>query len=179
MKGAIFIALNEMIEREYGMGAWLDLLDKANSNGVYTSTKHYPDEELFEIVGHFCDRYQIELPNALRVFGDFLFHFLHKAHPVFADSKPDFFSFIGSIDGVIHVEVHKLDENAKPPRITLESIEGNRAVLNYFSERKLCYLAEGLLTGAAAHYGLKIEIEQTRCMHDGAESCEFNLVCLS
>lgn len=175
MKGAIFIALNEMVVEQHGLGTWLAIIDEAKVDGIYTGTKNYSDDELFAIVGVICKTLDVELPVILRAFGDYLFHFLHKAHPVFADSQPNFFDFIDSIDGVIHVEVNKLDEHAQTPRITVEQVNESEALLSYESPRKLCHLAEGLLMGAAAHYGIAISISQTQCMHNGADECLLHL----
>jgi len=175
MKGAIFIALNEMVVEQYGLGTWLGVIDQAKVEGVYTGTKNYPDEELFAIVAVICDTLQLALPAVLKAFGEYLFHYLHKSHPVFADQTPDFFKFIDSIDGVIHVEVHKLDEHAQTPTIKVEQVNAEEAVLRYHSPRKLCHLAEGLLTGAAAHFGIQIHISQTQCMHKGANDCHLHI----
>lgn len=175
MKGAIFIALNEMIEEQQGLDTWFKIIDQANVEGIYTSTENYSEEELFKIVGVICELLKADLPDILKAFGEYLFHFLHKAYPMFADQKPDFFDFIKSIDGVIHVEVHKLDEHAQTPKITVNQLSAHQAILEYYSPRKLCYLAEGLLLGSAQHYGIHIQTAQTRCMHDGAESCLIQL----
>ena len=175
MKGTVFIALNQMIEDGHGLDVWLSILDEAESDGVFVGTKNYPDDSLFSIVGATCRQLDISVEEALRSFGEYLFDFLHKAHPIFATNQPDFFSFIQSIDGVIHVEVHKLDEHARTPDIKVQQVSDHEALLNYHSERKLCYLAEGLLLGASKHYGIQITIEQTQCMHDGAEQCQMRL----
>lgn len=176
MKGAIFIALNEMVVEEYGLATWLTVLDKADVEGAYTGTENYPDSELFTLVAVICEILQAPASSVLNAFGKFLFHFLHQAHPVFADNHGDFFSFISSIDGVIHVEVHKLDEHAQTPKIEVEQANDHEAMLTYYSPRKLCYLAEGLLSGAAEHFGIQVSINQTRCMHYGAEDCQLHLI---
>lgn len=175
MKGAIFIALNEMVVEQHGFGTWLSIIDEAKVDGVYTGTKNYPDEELFAIVSVICNTLQVALPDIMKAFGEYLFHFLHKSYPMFADQKPDFFEFISSIDGVIHVEVHKLDENAQTPTIKVEQVNADEALLSYYSPRKLCHLAEGLLTGAGRHYGIEVRISQSQCMHLGAEECHLHI----
>ena len=175
MKGAVFIALNEMIEEQHGLGTWLDILDQTGLEGVFTSTETYPDEALFKIVAAVCETLKAPAPDVLRAFGEYLFDFLHKAHPVFAESQSNFFDFISSIDGVIHVEIHKLDENAQTPKIWVERADESSATLSYQSPRKLCHLAEGLLKGAARYYGISIAMEHGQCMHDGAPHCHLHL----
>lgn len=173
MKGAVFIALQEMIVEKAGLEVWHNVLDAAGNDGVFTATMNYDDAELMALVGAVCDTLDMSAVEAQRLFGHYLFGFLHRGHPIFADSKPDFFSFIESIGGVIHLEVVKLDEQARPPKIDVSLNENGTANLTCFSERKLCYLAEGLLNGAAEHFGIKIKMDHFKCMHDGHECCEF------
>ena len=39
MKGAIFIALNEMIEEQHGIGLWHKIIAKAGVDGIFASTE--------------------------------------------------------------------------------------------------------------------------------------------
>jgi predicted hydrocarbon binding protein len=43
--------------------------------------------------------------------------------------------------------------------------------MEYRSERRLCAFAEGLLHGAADHYGERIEIERPACLKRGDDRC--------
>ncbi len=171
MKGAVFIALSEMVEQELGLNTWLETLDEAGLEGVYTATATYDDVEIFTLVSVLCKKLNLEAPTLLHKFGVVLFDFLHGGHTRYAESRPDFFSFINSIDGVIHVEVHKLDEDARPPSIKVVEQSEDSVTLRYVSERKLCHLAEGLLEGAAKLYGRSITTKQHTCMHEGADHC--------
>jgi predicted hydrocarbon binding protein len=175
MKGVIFIALNDMIVEKSGLAAWITILDQASLDGIYTATENYSDAELFKLVGVISSELNLDQEQTLCAFGEYLFDVLHNSHTMFADSKRNFFDFIGSIDGVIHVEVHKLDNNACPPLIKVIKQEHRTATLMYQSKRKLCHLAVGLLAGAAKHYGIEISIEQTLCMHDDHGHCEFQV----
>jgi predicted hydrocarbon binding protein len=42
--------------------------------------------------------------------------------------------------------------------------------MGYRSPRKMCF-PEGLLEGAADHFGEQVEIDQPRCMTRGDDSC--------
>lgn len=176
MKGSVFIALNDMIEQQLGLKAWLEVLDEAGLEGAYTATATYDDQEIFTLVGILCKKLNMEAPVLLHQFGVHLFDCLHRGHTAYAESQPDFFAFINSIHGVIHVEVHKLDEDARPPSIKVVAQSEGQATLRYESDRKLCHLAEGLLEGAARLYGLHITTRQSLCMHEGADHCLIEVV---
>lgn len=171
MKGSVFIALNEMVESEGGLNLWHRLLDETGDKGVFTSTATYDDARLVNLLVAYQGWKGDELKAVLKQFGEFLFAFLHKGHPAFANSQASFRAFIESIDGVIHLEVTKLDPDARPPRILVESMDDGRARIQYHSERKLCFLAEGLLHGAAGFFGTSIKIDHPTCMHHGAPNC--------
>lgn len=171
MKGAVFVALGDMITEQHGVAVWHQVLDSAGEDGVYTATVNYDDDRLYQLVGAICERLNVEATDALKLFGRYLFGALHASAPIFADSKTTFLDFIDSIGSVIHIEVFKLDDQARPPHIMVSSVDDKTADLTYRSDRKLCFLAEGLLHGAADHYGVQIEIHQTQCMHNGADEC--------
>lgn len=175
MKGAVFIALQDMLVEQQGLATWHKIVDGAGTEGIYTSTLNYEDSEMMALVDQVCAVLSLNREQALRHFGVYLFDFLHKGFPMFADAKADFFSFIESINGVIHIEVLKLDEKARTPNISVSRNLDDSATLLYHSDRKLCYLAEGLLIGAANHYGIKIHIEHIACMLSGADQCQFRI----
>ena len=43
--------------------------------------------------------------------------------------------------------------------------------MGYRSPRKMCSFAEGLLLGAADHFGERLTIEQPACMKRGDDQC--------
>lgn len=48
-------------------------------------------------------------------------------------------------------------------------------VRDYYSPRKLCAFAEGLLLGAADHYGQAINVQQPNCMNRGDPRCRLEI----
>ena len=177
MKGAVFIALNDFIEEGFGIEAWENILNEAAppSGGVYTSVQNYDDTELVAIVHAVCRQLELDKGQALRLFGDYLFAILNKKHPIFTSLQPDLFKFLASIEGVVHVEVKKLFAGVQLP--TMKAIEqsDNHVVLHYESARKMCELAEGLIQGAAKHYGIEVNVSQRCCYHKGDDCCEIEV----
>lgn len=171
MKGVVFNILEEMVLEKGGMELWNELLTQtAGAKGVYTSAVSYPDAELFALVGSVATYLDLPVQEVIRGFGEYMFGKLSRRYPLFLDRCPDLFSFLESIDGVIHVEVNKLYEKPGLPSIQCERV-GDGLVMNYRSERKLCMLAEGLTFGAAKYYGTPVHIHHSQCMHDGADHC--------
>lgn len=171
MKGVVFNILEEMVLEKGGMEAWNEILaQSSDASGIYTSAVSYPDSELFALVGGVAEYLDLPVQEVVKGFGEYMFGKLSRRYPMFMEDCPDLFTFLESIDGVIHVEVNKLYENPSLPRIQCTRADG-KLIMNYRSERKLCMLAEGLTFGAAKYYGTPITITHSQCMHDGADHC--------
>ena len=171
MKGIVFNLLEELVGRDFGEDAWDDLLDAAGLDGAYTSLGSYPDSELFALVGAASDATGRTPEDLIRWFG-------REAMPAFADAHADFFAghastrpFLLTINDLIHPEVRKLYPGAGVPDFEYDTSSDEVLVMNYRSARRLCAFAEGLIEGAAKHYGENVAIAQPRCMHQGDDHC--------
>jgi len=175
MKGIVFNVLESMVIEKAGMEGWDQLLStvEPDSLGIYTAGKSYSDEELMALVAAASEQFSIPVPDLVQAFGDYLFDQLARKYPVFLEQEPDFFGFLGSVHDVIHVEVRKLYDEPSLPEFSIQQLAGNTMVMEYRSPRKLCMLAEGLIAGAARHYGVKYQLEHSVCMHKGADHCQF------
>lgn len=176
MKGAVFIALNEMIEERFDIETWESILAEVKPicEGIYTSTEDYPDAEMMRFV--LCVSNKLKLPTSTvtRMFGQYLFLELNGTYPMFSKQSANLFEFLESIESVIHKEVKKLFDNPNLPTLGTD-INKNVLMMTYTSSRKLCFLAEGLIFGAAEYYNEKIHITHEICMHDGHDHCELKV----
>ena len=174
MKGIVFNLLEQLVTRDHGPDAWDDLLDAAGLDGAYTSLGSYEDAELGALVGAASGALGLPPEDVVRWFG-------RSAMPLFAESHPHFFaghdgtrSFLLTVNDMIHPEVRKLYPGAGVPDFDYEQ-DGDRLVMLYRSERRMCAFAEGLIEGAADHYGEAVEIIQPACLHRGDELCRLEV----
>ncbi len=175
MKGIVFTTFNDMVEGEFGIDVWESVLAAAapESDGIYTAVEDFPDEELMGMVSALSEQLDTPQEVLIEAFGRYLFGALNSKHPMFVAKETDYFSFLKSIDDVIHKEVEKLYENPNLPSMRWEQTEDDELTLHYRSPRKLCILAIGLIHGAADHYGVRINVKHNPCMHDGSDYCGF------
>jgi hypothetical protein len=173
MKGTVFVALNDYVERQYGIAEWNGLLAEVApaSNGIYTSLLNYDDKEFCDLLRALCVRVSVSSEYFLRDFGIFLFDVLNRKYPIFTDIQAGLMDFLAAVEGVVHVEVKKLFPEAYLPSLKVIRRTSNQMVLEYQSRRNMCFLAEGLIQGAAQFYGETVSITQSRCCHKGAASC--------
>ena len=175
MKGVVFNLLERLVARDFGEDTWDRLLDASELNGVYTSLGSYPDEDFVKLVSAAAHTLAMPADDVVLWFG-------RNALPLFAEHYPQLFephdstqSFVLTLNDIIHPEVRKLYPGADVPEFDFEVREGV-LVMGYRSPRKLCAFAEGLLLGAADHYGERLTIEQPFCMKRGDDQCELELV---
>lgn len=171
MKGVVFILLGEVVRREHGEAAWDALLERAGAGGVYTSLGSYPDAEFFRLVRAASDETGRAPADLIRWFG-------REAQGILSGRYPEFFAphagaraFVLTLNDIIHPEVRKLYPGADVPDFGFDTSDPETLRMSYHSERAMCTFAEGLIEGAALHYGQRAEIAQPRCMHYGDDHC--------
>lgn len=168
----MFNGLENFVTENFGLLQWQKLLDEnpSASDGVYLASEFYDDNELIALVRSLCEQQNLELADAVRDFGYYLFDVLHASIP---EPPPEMtlFEFLRSVDKVIHVNVKRTDPQAYTPAIYYDQPDENTLLLRYVSRRKLCFFAEGLVLGAADKFDTKINVSQTCCQHRGDKDC--------
>lgn len=177
MQGIIFNALEEFVLETADMEVWNALLESSElkSGGVYTSGVTYDDTEIVTLASNLCDKLGVPLADGLRLFGQFLFKFLLDRGPIELATYPDTQTLLEYLENVVHKDVKRIHPDAYTPFFEYFPASKTTGQLSYLSKRKLCAVAEGLLSGAAVHYGQAVTLEHTECMHHGAEKCKWNL----
>jgi hypothetical protein len=171
VKGVVFNLLEEIVSREYGEDVWDDLLEAAQVDGVYTSLGGYPDEDLSALVAAASTALDMPAEDIVRWFGRNALPLLATTYPEFFDPHDSTRPFILTLNDIIHPEVRKLYPGADVPVFDFDTSSEEVLVMDYVSPRKLCAFAEGLIAGAAEHYGETASIEQPKCMGRGDSKC--------
>lgn len=170
MKGIVFNLVEEVVSDQFGADTWDDLLEVARLDGAYTSLGSYPDEDLHRLVAAASAALELPGEDIIRMIG-------RKALPKLASRYPQFFvqpscrDFLLTLNNIIHPEVRKLYPGADAPDFTFESPQPDLLLIGYDSTRKLCWLAEGFVLGAADHFNESVAVDQTSCVHRGDTSC--------
>jgi len=174
MQGTIFTSFSDMVIEKMGMECWNLLLNQTNpdSSGVYTAGAQYDDAELLQMVTLLSQQSGIAINDLLDAFGEHMFEKLYQNSPTDLSSINSLKDFLLAIDTVIHSEVKRVYPHAYLPTFKYPSPDANELEMHYSSKRKLCFVATGLIRGAAKKFSEKIQIDHPVCMHDGADHCE-------
>ena len=76
----------------------------------------------------------------------------------------------------IHTIVRSKNPGAAPPVLLTTRTSPHELELRYRSARKMCFLAKGIALGLAKHYGERITLKESKCMHSGDAMCEITIV---
>lgn len=171
MKGIIFTLVEDAVVAAHGEGVWEDLLDRAGLDGTFTAMGDYPDAHLGALVAAGAQMLDVTPPDLTRSLGHAALLGLARRYPHFFAPHGDARSFLLTLNAVIHPEVRKLDADADPPEFRFEVTAPDRLRVHYVSARRLCALAEGMISGAGTHYGDAVTVEQSACVADGHDHC--------
>jgi hypothetical protein len=167
----VFNLLEEVVRREYGEETWDALLEAAQLDGAYTSLGNYRDEDLLKLVAAASSALKMPANTIVRWFGLHAVPLLVERYPAFFEGHQSTRSFLFTLNDIIHPEVRKLYPGADVPIFDYDTSSPDVLVMGYRSPRKLCAFAEGLIEGAARHFGEAVALEQPSCMHRGDEKC--------
>ena len=109
--------------------------------------------------------------DIIRWFGRNALPLLAKSYPKFFEPHDSTRPFVLTLNDIIHPEVRKLYPGADVPVFDFDTSSDEVLVMDYVSRRQLCSFAEGLIEGAADHYGETVSIEQSQCMGRGDSKC--------
>ncbi|MCA1818465.1 MAG: heme NO-binding domain-containing protein [Thermoplasmatota archaeon] len=171
MKGIVFNVLEAVVTKELGADTWDALVEAAGVEGAYTALGNYDDAQLLALVAAASKALGKTPDEIVRWFG-------RKAMPIFHERYPQLFTphnstlpFLLTLNDVIHPAVRKFYPGADVPDFDFTTVSDHEIHIGYRSKRHLCAFAEGLIEGAADHYGERAAVRQTQCMNRGDAKC--------
>lgn len=173
MKGAIFCGYRDYVEQAHGIVTWLEIIDRSElaESSSFIATDLYDDKIFVELLTISADQLKVELSELLKSFGKFLFPTLAGAASHHMDACDNVFDFLDHVENVIHIEVKKSDPMAYTPSLILDKVDDQTLLIRYTSHRQVCFLAEGLIYGAANHFNEEVAVEHVSCTHHGDKHC--------
>ncbi len=159
MKGMVFTEFLEMVSDKFSANMVDDIIDDCDlpNGGAYTAVGNYDHGELVQMVAALSKRIGTPAPVLVQVFGEHMFGRFHALYPSFFVGITSALDFLEGIETVIHTEVRKLYPDAQLPSFDCERSSDGLTMI-YSSPRHFGDLAEGLIRGAIAYFGDKVEV---------------------
>jgi Haem-NO-binding len=177
MYGVIFDFLRSyVIERHGGRATWDALLAEAGIGyKVYFPVAQYPDEEMVTLATTAARMLNVPITAVLEDFGQFVGPSLVTYYEMFVKPEWKTFDVLENASSKIHDAIHRHNPKRNPPKLIATRTGEHQMVLTYQSDRKLCFVAKGIIFGLSQKYGEDIQVRETQCMHSGAERCRFEI----
>lgn len=172
MHGLIFLQLQRFARQAAGVGAWEILLREANlPTKSYSAVRTYADEEMLALVSAASRILNKPIPNLIESFGEFIAPELIRLYGRLIQPDWKTLDVIENTEKLIHSAVRVGNPGAKPPVLECIRTTPEELQLIYSSERQLCVLARGIVTGLARHFGETVSISEDACMSRGDPFC--------
>ena len=171
MKGIILNLVEDVVRGEHGDDYWDDVVDSSGLAASYTSKGTYPDHEVEVLATVVAERDGGSAHDVIRHVGHAGMASLAMRYPAFFEPHAGLRPFLLALNTTIHPEVRRLHPGAVIPDFEQRFPEPHVIELGYLSERGRCDLAEGLVLGAAEHYGERVVVSQPTCVRRGDERC--------
>jgi hypothetical protein len=169
MKGIVFTEFLELVGRKYGIEMMDFIIDSSDlpSGGAYTAAGTYDHGELISLVGNLSTAIRVPVPELFKSYGQHLFARLSVRYPTCFDGITSCFEFFDRMEDHVLSAVRKGDPGAELPSIDVDWRTEDKIQLFYTSTRPFAAFAEGLMRGAIAHFGEKIEVRELDAAEDG------------
>lgn len=171
MKGIIFNLLEDVVSHHLDADVWDDVVEASGLSGAYSAIGSYGDGDFVTLLGHLPDKTGNDAGERLRWFGERAMPILADRYPVFFEGHTSTATFLPTLNDIIHPEVRKLYPGADVPVFDFRAGDDGVVHVGYRSTRRLCMLAEGFILGAARMFGQDAHVDQSSCMHRGADAC--------
>jgi hypothetical protein len=175
LKGIVLQLLARCARDAFGDAAWTGALTNAGLAEPFDAQAVYPDTEFNALVSALAAARGISSDDAQRWFGESAVAHFHAMAPELFDRHRDSWSFLLTLNDIIHPQVRRDFPGASAPDFGFDANESGELLLTYHSERRMCAFAEGLILASMRHFGDPAALRHERCMHRGDTHCEFVL----
>lgn len=171
MHGIVLKRLKEHVIEQHGRDAWTALVESVEAGRqAYLPVRAYPDAEFEALLSAAADLAHGDERRLQRTLGVGLGASLYSTYGSQVNADWGYFDLLEHVE-TVH-EAARADGDAEPPHLETERTGDERVAVSYGSDRQLCDLGKGIAEGLAAEYGRDVTVEEGRCMHDGARTCE-------
>jgi Haem-NO-binding len=178
--GIIFSELKKYVETKFGGDTWQTLQAQAGlSSKLYMTIQSYPDADAVALVTTASKMTGTPAPAILQDFGDFIAADLVNMYRSLVRPEWKTLELLENVEKTIHAVVRTRHQGAVPAQIRCDRVSPNEATVTYVSPRKMCPVAKGIVLGLGRYFNQQLSVNETSCMHRGAQACTMNVKVVS
>ncbi len=139
----------------------------------FIAEQQYPDKLFLFVIEEIAKRKMCSQEDILEQFGRFIIPVFMNTFSTLYSPWWDFVEFLLRLDDSIHRVIQLRNPQTHPPFVKAFRIHHNFLHFEYFSERKLCSMIEGMLYRLSEEFHVKISVKKVSCMKEGAQLCTY------
>ena len=177
MLGLVYTTLADMIEENYGLATWNRYVREAEipNNGAFTYGALYPDTQMTRLIEVIEKDLNAPRSDILRNYGHYMFGAIKNTYIDLIAPYKSAKEFLLHVEGHIHQTVAQIHQHAAMPIFEYIDPGENQLIMLYRSDRKMCYVAEGMIKGVCDHYNTEVDITHPVCLLEGDDHCRLEL----
>lgn len=173
MHGIVFKSMKDFVVQNHGQETWDDICERAGlGHQIYLTIDTYEDGELLRIAGATATQTGVSIPDFLEAFGR---HAAGQFLETYRNAIREEWSALDLVENAetqVHATLRTYNPAIDPPKLVCRRDSDSQVTIRYRSDRRLCFVAKGIVQGIGDHYGERLDVSETRCMHTGGDHCE-------
>lgn len=166
--------MKDYVVKERGQEAWDDICREAGlDHQIYLTVDTYDDGELLRLASAAANLTGEPIPDLLESYGRFTASRLLETYQNVIEEEWGALELLANAEEHVHATLRTYNSNIDPPELVCRRDDDSQITVFYHSDRRLCFVARGLIHGIADHYDERLDISEEICMHDGANYCKF------
>jgi hypothetical protein len=178
MQGVIIDEMRLYVVQKFGEAASSQVLERSGraADHQYNPDHAYPDAELGLLAMRAAEVTGKPIPEILEGFGEAMVPDMFKYYSILVNPRWSFDDFLLGMEPVLHAAM-QLHTPGALRRAKVQATRAGPDIVRvvYDSPLRACAAVRGIIRGAAAHYGVEIEITENECVLRGDPVCVFTV----
>jgi len=177
MQGVILDEMRLYVVQAFGEPTWSQVLERSGrpASHQYELDQAYPDQELGLLAMRAAEVTGKPIPEVLEGFGEAIVPDMFKYYSILVNPRWSFDDFLLGMEPVLHAALQLHTPGALPAKVNATRTGPGTVRVVYDSPLRACAAVRGVIRGAAAHYGVEIEITENECVLRGDPACVFTV----
>lgn len=173
MHGIIFKSMKDFVVENHGHETWDEVREEASlEQRVYLPIDTYEDDELGRLVTAAAGLTGESIPDLLESYGRFAAAQLVDTYGNVVRDDWDALDLVSNVEDQIHTVLRTHNSDLDPPKLVCRRDGDAQVTVTYASDRRLCFVAKGIVRGVGDHFGERLDVTEETCMHESGDRCE-------
>lgn len=180
MLGVILDEMRTYVVQEFGEPAWSEVMTRSGMpvDHQYGLEKAYPDTELGLLAVRAAEVTGKPIADVLQGFGEAMVPNMFRFYKILVNPRWTLVDFLLGMEPVLHTALQLHAEGALPTKVHATQTGPRTVTVVYDSPLRACSAVRGVIYGAAAHYGVDVDLIEEECALRGDPACVMKVAIL-